>query len=56
MCIEKSHVKFRQRQTNDVVHTLAKNTTFLASLHTLNDVRHIFNKLLVIEMIQVYFP
>lgn len=51
MYIEKSHIKFRQRQTNVVIHTLIKNTTFLTSLHILNDVCHILRELLVIEMI-----
>jgi hypothetical protein len=51
MYSEKSHVKFRRRQTTVVVHTLAKNATFLTSLHILNDVCHIFRELLVIEMI-----
>jgi len=53
MYIEKSRVKFRQRQRqiNEVVHTLVTNATFLTSLHTLDNVCHIFSELLVIEMI-----
>jgi len=31
-------LKFSRRQTNEVTHTLAREATFLASLHIFNDV------------------